>query len=151
MLSTTLNIHVDVLAKITQEAARIKKSRKFVIIQLFMHIMKNYQLFMRGFSTVKYQPDDVKKNWHCFHIRFREDENEFFVDLRKVCKFSVSYLLAKAVDLYLDKLWEEDGERCVDNYRLFSNYVLHHEVVDGINSLHLYWGYPEKHLKTLNL
>ena len=100
---------------------------------------------------MKYQPDDVKKNWHCFHIRFREDENEFMVDLRKVCKFSVSYLLAKAVDLYLDKLWEEDVEKSVDNYRPFNNYVLHHEVVEGIISLHLYWGYPEKHLKTLRL
>ena len=151
MLSTTLNIHVDVFAKITQEAVRLKKSRKFVIILLFMQIMKNYQLFMRGFSTVKYQPDDAKKNWHCFHIRFREDENEFFVDLRKVCKFSVSYLLAKAVDLYLDKLWEEDLEKSVDNYRTFNNYVLHHTVIDGIISLQSYWGYPEKHLKTLHL
>ena len=151
MLSTTLNIHVDVFAKINQEAVRLKKSRKFVIILLFMHIMKNYQLFMRGFSTVKYQPDDVKKNWHCFHIRYREDEKEYFEDLRKVCKFSVSYLLVKAVDHYLDKLWEEDVEKSVDNYRPFSNYVLHHEVIEGIISFQFYWGYPEKHLKTLHL
>ena len=116
-----------------------------------MKIMKNYRLFVRGFSTVKYQPDDAKKKWHRFHIRFREDENEFFVDLRKVCKFSVSYLLAKAVDLYLDKLWEEDGEKCVDNYRTFNNYVLHHTVIDGIISFQSYWGYPDKHLKTLHL
>ncbi len=100
---------------------------------------------------VKYQPDDVKKNWHCFHIRFREDEYEFFTDLRNVCKYSVSYLLAKAVALYLDEIGDIDGEKSVDNYRLFRNYVLHHEVVEGIISLHSYWGYPEKHLKTLNL
>ena len=151
MVITTLNIHVDVFSKITQSAALLEKSRKEVVVLLLMRIMKDHRLFVRGFSTVKYQRDDVKKNWHCFHIRLRGDEKEYFEDLRKLSKFSVSCLLAIAVKRYLEKILSDRGKKIVDNYTHFSNYVLHHEVVDGIISFHSYWGYPEEHLKTLRL
>jgi len=150
MITTTLNIHLDVLSKITQTAERLGKSRREIIVLLLMKMMKDHRLFGRGFSTVKYQLDDDKENWHCFHIRFREDENEFFVDLRKLCKFSVSCLLAKAVERYLGELLK-NTEKKVDNYRNFNSYVLHREVVEGIISWRMYWGFPIKHLKTLRL
>ena len=115
-----------------------------------MRLMKDNRLRNRGFSTVTYQCDDLHENWHCFHIRFKEDENEFFVDLRKFSKFSVSYLLAMAVKRYLDDIIK-DGVKSIDNYNLFSNYVLYHDVVEGIITWHIYWGFPIEHLKTLRL
>ena len=151
MIATTLNIHVDVLTKINQIAAELRKSRKEIIILLFKRMMMDQRVLSRGFSTVRYQEDDEKENWHTFHIRFREDDNEFFVDLRKISKFSVSCLLAIAVKRYLGILIEDLKNRIVDNYSSFKNYVLYREVVDGIISWHFYWGFPEKHLKTLRL
>ena len=150
MIITTLNIHLDVLSNISRAAGRLGKSRKDIIVLLLRRIMRDHHLFKHGFSTVKYQLDDDSGNWHCFHIRFREDENEFFVDLRKLCKFSVSCLLAKAVERYLGEL-QKNTEKKVDNYRNFNNYVLHREVVEGIISWRIYWGFPIKHLKTLRL
>ena len=151
MIATTLNIHVDVLSNINKVAAQLRKSRKEIIILLLKRMMEDQRALSRGFSTVRYQEDDEKVNWHCFHIRFREDENEFFVDLRKISKFSVSCLLAIAVKRYLGTLIEDLKNGNVDNYSSFNNYVLYQGVVDGIISWHIYWGYPEKHLKTLRL
>jgi len=150
MIITTLNIHLDVLSNISRAAGRLGKSRKDIIVLLLRRIMRDHHLFKHGFSTVKYQMDDDSGNWHCFHIRFREDENEFFVDLRKLTKCSVSNLVAKAVERYLAELIE-DRVKSVDNYRYFSNYVLHSELIDGIISWRIYWGFPVEHLKTLRI
>lgn len=151
MATTTLNIHIDVLSKINQHAIRLNKSKKEIIILLLMRIMKNHHLFVKTFSTVKYQRSDIKAKWHCFHIRFKKDENEFFVDLRKLCKYSVSCLVAISVERYLDELIMDIDKKLVDNYIYYKNYVLHFEVIDGIISWSFYWGYPEEHLKTLRL
>ena len=150
MIATTLNIHISVLSKINYASQRLCKSRKKIIVMLLMKIMRDNCLFKQGFSTVKYQLDDIKCNWHCFHIRFREDENEYFVDLRKLTKYSVSCLLAMAVDRYLLKLMKH-GRKSVDNNLYFTNYLLHREENDNIISWRLYWGFPTEHLKTLKL
>ena len=150
MIATTLNIHINVLSRITYASEKIGVSRRKIIILLLMQMMKDTRLRNRGFSTVMYQCDDIKENWRCFHIRFREDENEFFVDLRKFSKYSVSYLLAMAVERYLSKILE-NCVKFIDNYNIFNNYILHRYVIEGIISWHIYWGLPKEHIKTLKL
>lgn len=150
MISTTINIHTDVLFKITFAAGLLDISKKDIIVMLMMRMMKDQHAFERYFTTVRYQPDDAKDKWHCFHVRLKADVNEYFVDLRKLCKCSVSCLLAIAVNRYLDDLLH-DGENAVDNNPFFMNYVLFREVYDGIISWRFYWGYTEKLTKTLRL
>ncbi len=148
MLATTFNVHCDILAKITGAAVRLNKTRRDIIVFLLMRIMEDHDGLIRGFTTVKYQHDDERISWHCFHIRLKHDEYEYFVDLRKVCKCSISLLIAIAVDRYIDEL-AKCIKKVVDNYPLFSNYVSHLEVIDGIFCLHFFWGFPEAYLKTL--
>ena len=150
MLVTTLNIHTDVFFKLTQASIILKKSRRDIIVILLMRIMRDIHKFRRGFATVKYQPDDLKEKWHCFPIKFKFDENEFWTDLRKVSKYSVSYLLAIAVDNYLDELML-GNKKNIYNYIYFKNYVLYREVIDGIICWQSYWGFPLEHLRTLRL
>ena len=148
MLATTLNMHCDILEQITKASKELGKSRRYIIILLLKRIMRDHQGLMRGFTTIKYQPDDDRENWHCFHIRFKQDEYEFFSDLRKFCKYSVSFLVAMAVDKHLDQILADKIDN-VDNYANFNNYVLHQEIIGGIISTYLFWGYPEEHLKTI--
>ena len=150
MLATTLNVHHDVLAKITEIAVRHEKTLREIIVLLLKRIMDDHVGLMRGFTTVRYQSDDDRKNWHCFHIRFKHDEYEYFNDLRKVCKRSISLLISIAIDRYYDELTSAPIN-VVDNYTQFNNYVLRREVVGGIITWLLYWGYPERHLRTLRL
>jgi hypothetical protein len=42
--------------------------------------------------------------WKCFHLALWPDKYEFFLDLRKVCKMSVLFLVAYAVSKYLQEV-----------------------------------------------
>ena len=151
MVTTTLNVRADILSIVSGIALRLELSRRDVIVLLLMKIMRDHRRFRRGFGTVQYQPDNIMENWRCVHIRLREDENEYFVDLRKICKRSVSLLLAIAVDKYITELLTDEGFKINDHVR-FCNYVLYGEIVDGdIISWRLYWGFPVDELKTLRL
>ncbi|MCP4134539.1 MAG: hypothetical protein GY754_26430 [bacterium] len=96
--------------------------------------------------AVLYQDDDPDPdNWHKFHISFREDDFEYFMDLRKFLKKSVSAILAYAVEEYLDTLLgltPEDPGR-TDTYR-FHHYVMGSSEMHGVISWQLFWGLPEK-------
>lgn len=140
MLKTTLNINCDVITRITCASRKLNKSKRDIIVILLKCIMRDIDKFQGGFTTVKYQPDDEKGHWHCFSIRFKCDENEFWVDLRKMSKFSVSYLVAIAVDIYLDDLVKNS----VHNYAKFNKYILVKETVQGIVCWQCYWGKLEK-------
>jgi hypothetical protein len=151
MPDTTINIHEDIYTRISAAAVKLDTSRRDIIIRLLMRMMKNNSTPRRGFTTVKYQPGDATGRWHPFHICYKNDENEFSVDLRKFSKYSVSFILAIAVEKYLDQLTGDANEKGMYNYTGFSNYVIYREVVEGIISWRLYWGYPPEELKSLKL
>ena len=146
MARTTLNIHKMVFARISAASVRLNRSKKQIIVLLLKRLMEEHSDFRGGLSTVKYQSRDVKENWHSFCIRFREDDSEFFSDLRKLCKFSVSCLLAIAADKYLGEILE-NGHHGIYNYVHFTNYVILHETVEGFYSWRIYWGYPEETIR----
>ena len=148
MVATTFNVHVDTFEKIISIAGHLEKSQRDIIMMLLMRIMNDHNEWMGGFTAVKYQPDEDPEKWNCFHFRFKPDEYEFCVDLRKLCKCSVSLLIALAAERYYEELLDI-RENFVDKYPKFSDYVLHCELIDDVICWHLYWGYPEKHLKNL--
>jgi len=75
------------------------------------------------------------------HLFLGGDEYEYCIDLRKVCKFSVSRLSAYCVDKYLDELVSalQNGD---DNYR-YSDYVFSSFMIDGVVSWLFCWGIPK--------
>jgi hypothetical protein len=150
MAMTTLNLHKKIMKEVNETAIRFGKSRRDIIVLLLMGIMRNHEKVLGGFTSVKYQPDDDSKNWHCFHINFKPDEYEYFNDLRKVCKCSVSLLVALAADLYIDEMVKRPKKN-IDSYLYYQNYVIRRDKVDGIYCWHLYWGFPKKHLNSLRL
>jgi hypothetical protein len=89
---------------------------------------------------VRYQERDPLRQWHRFSISFRKDENEFFTDLRKLGKLSVSYLVAIAVEQYLDELLRKGTK--IHNYVRFNHYAIGQRNDGGIICWELYWGEP---------
>ncbi len=148
MLATTINMHIDIFNKISQVSEKLNKSKRDVVVMLLLRTMDDIHKLHRGFTTVKYQPDNDKDKWHCFAIRFRPDEIEYCCDLRKIGKYSLSYLVAIAVEKYIDELIEK-VKNVVYNYTRYSNYVLYREVVEDIICWQCYWGFPIERLKTL--
>ncbi|OHD63030.1 MAG: hypothetical protein A2176_09420 [Spirochaetes bacterium RBG_13_51_14] len=72
----------------------------------------------------------------------KPDEYEFFLDLRKVFKQSVSRLVAYAIDKYLDEITQKIRKGS-DNYR-FKNYAISRIIIEGVICWVLYWGVPRK-------
>jgi len=143
-METTLKIDLEIMEKITLAAKSKKISRTELIIILLNKVMDStVEPYFLG-KMVKYQKRRNRDEWHRFHIKLKLDEYEFFLDLRKLLKMSVSLILAYAVDKYLQLILR----KATDNY-LHKNYLMIRESIDGIKCWKLYWGYPpsiEKHL-----
>ena len=76
----------------------------------------------------------------------RADEYEYFLDLRKILKMSVSLIVAYAVEKFLDMLMKENN---TDNNR-YRNYIIAREVIDNIICWKLIWGFPRNLKKLLH-
>jgi hypothetical protein len=143
MIATTINMHLDTLYVIAGVASKLKTTKRDIVVRLLMRIMQDIVMYPVRFSAVRYQADDRKRRWHCFSIKFRPDENEFFTDLRKLCKCSVSCLVAIAAEKYLDEILAASGKK-VHNKVRFSNYVIRRIFAGGLICWQLYWGYPHQ-------
>ena len=89
-------------------------------------------------KMVQYQNRRNPDAWHTFHLQVREDDYEYFLDLRKLLKMSVSLILAYAVEKFLDKLLKNNN---TDNNR-YCNYVIVKDVIDDIICWKFIWGFP---------
>jgi hypothetical protein len=89
-------------------------------------------------KMIKYQDRCNAPKWHVFHVKVREDTYEYWLDLRKLLKMSVSLILANAVKKYLGKPLKINR---TDNYR-FTNYIIAKEVMDSVIVWKFIWGIP---------
>ncbi len=118
-----------------------------MIIFLIKKTMDDVSLEAHMGKMVRYQEKRNTKEWHTFHVRLRMDDYEYFLDLRKLLKMSVSLILAYAVEKFLDEVLKNSIS---DNYR-YKNYTVIREVVDNIISWKFIWGFPVNFIKKLKL
>jgi len=137
-METTLNIHAHILEKISLAARSRGMSRSEMIILLIKKAMDDIPDPARIGRMVRYQRRSMPTEWCTFHVQLRMDDYEFFLDLRKLLKMSVSLILAYAVKKFLDKLVKANT---TDNYQ-YRNYVVIKEYIDNIVSWRFIWGYP---------
>lgn len=109
-ISTTVCMYGDTLERINEIRAKRGMSRNDAVVMLLRRAMQAGAVLMKTGTAVRYQKSVGRGEWHVVHVRFARAEYEFFTDLRKVYKMSVSSLLAYAAMGFLD-----DGEEG-DNY-----------------------------------
>jgi spore coat polysaccharide biosynthesis predicted glycosyltransferase SpsG len=145
LIESTLYVHKSILEKLERGAILSGRSRTFIIKQLMERLMDDNQNLISPSSRIKYQERDVKANWRILHIVVNEYEYEYYLDMRKFYKMSVSFLLAYAVRQYLNAVINEslDNNINTDNY-LYRNYIFTKKKVDGIVCWQIYWGLPIK-------
>ena len=146
MIETTINIHIDILGKINKISSANNISRNKVIKNLLKKVMHNELNNFSFNKCIKYQDSDSKQNWRKFHLLLDTDEYEFFLDLRKFFKMSVSAIVAFAVKKYYKEIMKF---KKTDNY-LFKNYIIIKETINNVLTWRLFWGYPEKMEKILS-
>ena len=145
LIETTINTHKSVLKCLNDGAARTSRSRTFMIKLLMQRVMNDNQRMLKSYSRIKYQARDDKENWYLVHLVLNEYEYEYYLDMRKFFKMSVSFILAYAVTKYLNDIINEllDKNKNTDNY-FYRNYIFIKETVDGIICWQIYWGIPTK-------
>jgi len=91
-------------------------------------------------TAVLYQERRPKHKWKRVHLSLRRDEYEYCIDLRKVKKLSVSFIIAIAIEQFLDDLISKI-ENNPDNYR-YRNYIIICKTVNNVTNINIYWGIP---------
>lgn len=146
-METTLNIRAGNLEKITSAADSLGISCSAMIVALMQKVMAEGAHPVRMGRLVRYQIRTRPGDWRAFHVQLREDEYEYFLDMRKLLKMSVSLILAYAVKRFLINPIKEN---VTDNYpNQFRNYLIVKEYINNIICWKFIWGYQpplEHHL-----
>jgi hypothetical protein len=147
LMETTLNIHTDILEQIAKAAQSNHISRSEMILFLIKKVARDISNPGRIGRLVQYQDKARPEDWRVFHVKVREDMYEYWLDLRKLLKMSVSLILAHAVKRYLDKPMKVDR---TDN-NLCKNYIILKEVIDSVIIWKFVWGFPPNLKKLFNI
>ena len=145
-METTLNIRADILEQIARAAQANGVSLSEMIVLLIQKATADIANPGRIGSMVQYQGRRSSSEWRVFHVQVREDRYEYWLDLRKLLKMSVSLILAYAVKRFLGKPVDIIS---TDNY-LYNNYIIIKEVIDSVIVWKFIWGFPPNLRKILN-
>jgi len=141
-ISTTINIRKDLHARIAEAAGTSGLSPQVLVSSLLRKYLDDRRVKHSSFTRVRYQKRRGREQWKRMHVSPMCDEYEYSTDLRKVCKMSVSFLIAYAIEQYLDELLMKWGKN-VDSYR-YSNYAIINTMLDDVSCWVIYWGIPPR-------
>jgi len=143
MPTTSIYMSSETRDAVSRAASRMGRPQRDIVVMLLMRMMDDAPMLKSAFDTVKYQPDDPGGGWHTFCIKFKGDEYEFFTDMRKHCKSTVSLLLAMAVKRHLAKIIGDD-EHIIFNYFPYHAYLVGHGSTGGVFCWISCWGKVRK-------
>jgi E3 ubiquitin-protein ligase DOA10 len=103
IIETTANIDVSTYRIIKDTAKSLKVSVRQLVNLLLKIVVKEMPFDYRLYRTVEYQADRPEVEWKCFHLRLSGAVYESGHDMRKLMKYSLSFLLCYAVRVYLEK------------------------------------------------
>ncbi len=144
-VKTTIHICAKDAAKLARAEKRLNIGRKELISALVNHFARRRKDQLKLWGRVRYQPPRDRSEWRRLHITIRGDEYEFFIDVRKVHKLSVSFIVAYAINNYLDIIFTPGGNEG-DNYPYY-DYAIKKFETEGVVCCLLCWGIPHKLLK----
>jgi len=137
-METTLNIRIDIYKKIKAASRSQGIPLSHLIAILIKKVMDDMSHQGHFGRLVQYQERRNRGEWHKFHWYVREDDYEYFQDLRKLMKMSVSLILAYAVEKFLYTVLKGNN---TDNNR-YRNYLIIRDVIDDIVCWKFIWGFP---------
>lgn len=139
-IKTTINMRKDLAEKITDAATSTRITVPAIISALLQNYAEKAARQEASWGRVRYQPRCHETEWKKLHYQPEQDEYEYSIDLRKVMKMSVSFLVAYAIEHFLDELLAIWGRK-IDNYR-FRNYIMSQFYVNNVAYWIYYWGIP---------
>jgi len=148
MVETTILVRQNVLSGIASASVITGKPRSTIVVMLIKRIMDDNRPLLREDRCVEYQERQPGKEWHRLHVYLHMKEYECFLDLRKFCKKSVSFLVAFGVYKYLDEIIKElEIIRIIPDNYLINHYSQKTSFYKGVYYWRIIWGKPQKHSK----
>jgi hypothetical protein len=123
MIETSANLDASTYERIIAAANDNQIHVRHIVHVLFKRMLLDIPLKNKVFSRVKYQERISGRKWKLFRLRLSEAMYEGCVDMRKLHKMSVSFILDVAVDLYLDRAIAELKGVCIDEEMNPDNYM----------------------------
>jgi hypothetical protein len=145
-METTLNIRKDILKQVAEAAESHGMSCSEMIVLLINRSTREIANPECPGRRVQYQARRKPADWSDLHVKLREDEYEYWLDIRKLMKMSVSLILGNAVRKFLSKPFKINS---TDNY-LCKNYIIAKEIIDNITIWKFIWGFPPNLGKAIN-
>jgi len=142
MIKSSVNINIEKLSLLESFSETNELSVSEVVALLLRKILEDGKYSAKKFRAVKYQDIDPDKNWDTLTVYFEDVDYEFFTDMRKFFKESVSLLLSKAIDLFLDTILSE-VEEILLNYANSDWDIRRDEVKTGVIWI-IFWKNPGK-------
>ncbi len=142
-IETTININSNLLNKINKASLSLNISMNKIITMLICKVINSKTFKFQMFTSVKYQTASDDVSWHTLHVSFNGDVYEKALDLRKILKMSVSFIVASAIERYLkDLLRDMIQNKNTDNNS--NKYVFIPKNYKGLFFFTIFWNNPTK-------
>jgi E3 ubiquitin-protein ligase DOA10 len=139
-IETTANIDAGTYQLIKSTAKDLGVSGRKLVSLLLKIVVREMPFDYRIYRTVEYQADRPKEDWVCFHLRLSGAVYESGHDMRKLMKFSVSFLLCYAVRVYLEKAVKilREDETLVSYPEIYCLSAIHTEEISTFTVFHTF-------------
>jgi hypothetical protein len=137
-IETTANIDTGTYRTIKDTAKMLGVSGRKLVSVLLKIVVREMPFDYRIYRTVEYQADRPVGEWKCFHLRLSGAVYESGHDMRKLMKYSLSFLLCYAVRVYLEKavrILRED-ETLVSYPECYGLFAIHTEEISTFTVFH---------------
>ncbi len=141
IVETTVNIDRETFRKLTDAANKRGLSRSRLIAMLLEHLVWTEKIPRRPRGTVQHQDARPKEDWKKLHVVLPNYVHDFFDDVRKLWKMSVSYLVVQVVEKFLEQLDENLIKTFADKY-WHGGHTIVHFIQNGLQFMLCCWGIP---------
>jgi len=143
VVETTVNVAQETILALEEAARGAGMKRSAMLVLVMKRLMARRRMPGKAFARVRYQ--ERGGGWKRMHASLEGRDYEYFLDLRKGYKFSVSFFVSMAVQDYLDGLLDDlirNNGDIADNY-LFQEYIFYHDTESSVICWMFFWGIPD--------
>ncbi len=141
-IDTTVNLKRINTNKIEKVSNEINVTKNFLISEIVKIIISNCYFTKKEPSRIKYQDRDKKNTWKIMHMYIDYDVYEKCLDMRKIEKMSVSFIINRGINKYLYEVKMKILNKIKTNdYK--HNYVCTAKRHNNQNVISIFWDMPD--------
>ncbi len=143
-IDTTINLKKVNTEKIEELSQQVNLSKNYIVTQIVKIILSNKNFPKSTIKRVKYQRRDKKINWKKIHMYVDYDIYEKCIDMRKIEKKSVSYIINSGISKYIYEIKKRICNNITDDFH--HNYLFIAKNHEHSKTISIFWGMPDIHL-----